>query len=289
MTIWSSARLPGQVSADNNASAGCVNARGPRPPAAHHSSSRRTRQQRHVFGAIAERRQIDAGRSEPPVQVAAEAPGLDFALDAGRAVPACRCRARHPTDVGGHRLAVDPHFAVAGHARDARLQGRGQVRDVFRNSVPPRAAAIRLSRAAHSRSGRDHGGRRAEQQPVEPGGIGGSAVHTLENAGWSARLLVQLAGDRLDVRPAWRQQQDAALGERRAAHEVLHTRDGRRPSHELARAARTFPRPRGPKCESTSVIVSGMAGLKKGIQLRPVTHRPSDDGASEAGRLINTT
>ena len=79
------------------------------------------------------------------------------------------------------------------------------------------------------------GRRRAEEQALEPGRIGGGAVHALEHAGWAARLLVQVACDGFDVRPAWRQQQDAALGEGRAAHEILYSRDSRRTSHELAR------------------------------------------------------
>ena len=214
------------------------------------------------------------------MQVAAEAPGLDIAVDARRAVPACRCRARDPPDVGCHRLPVDSHFAVSGHARDARLQDAGRSVTSFRNSVPPRAAAIRLSRAAHSRSAGMTAGAAPKSSRSSRDGSAAAQSTRCENAGCVGSPA--RAGSRATdstFRPAWSQQQDAALGESRAAHEVLlRAMAADRPTS--SRAGQDGPEAAGAEIRSTTVIVSGMAGLKKGIQLRPVTHRPSDDGAS---------
>ena len=188
-----------------------------------------------------------------PAWTSPSMPGAPFPLpDAALAIH------RMSVATGSPSIRTSPSRATRA-MRACRNAGRSVTS--FRNTVPPREAAIRLSRAAHSRSA---GMRQAPRRRA--GGRAGPdrrrrSPHA-RNAGWAARLLVQLACDGFDVRPAWRQQQDAALGEGRAAHEILDSRDGRRASHELARRPRAFPGRRAPEIRSTTVMVSGMAGLE---------------------------
>ena len=96
------------------------------------------RHRRHIVGAIAQRRQIDARRRETAVQIRAEALILDVGVDAGG-------RARHEADRRGGRLAVDAHFAVARDPREAGLHGGGQLAGVAEKE---RAAAGARDQAA---------------------------------------------------------------------------------------------------------------------------------------------
>ena len=79
------------------------------------------RERRHIVGAIAQRRQIDAHRRQAAVEIAAEAMRVDVGVDAGR-------RAGDQANRGGDRRAVDADLAVARDARQLRLRARRAAR-----------------------------------------------------------------------------------------------------------------------------------------------------------------
>ena len=186
----------------------------------------------------------------------------------GAPFPLAGCRARHPADVGRHRLAVDTHFAVARHARDARLQGRGQIRDVFQKQ---RAAARGCDPAVARRPleiGRDHGGRRAEQQPLEPGRDRRPRSPRARKRRMAA-LACSCSPRATDSTSAPRGASSRTPPSARAARRTrscVRATAADRPTSSRARRGR--PR-RAAEIRSTRVIVSGMAGLNEGNTAPP--------------------
>ena len=76
------------------------------------------REGRDVFGPIAQRRKIDPGCGQTPIEVGPEAVRMHVFVEAGR-------RARHQAELCRDGLAVQEHFAVSHDSGQPNLHGGG--------------------------------------------------------------------------------------------------------------------------------------------------------------------